>query len=54
MYEFKLREGLRFHNGDPCTAEDVKFSFERYQGVGARGNRLWALAPRSAHTTADG
>ena len=29
MYEFKLREGLRFHNGDPFTAEDVKFSFER-------------------------
>src|SRR5919205_4109433 len=35
-YEFKLREGLRFHNGDPCTAEDVKFSFERYNGTGAK------------------
>jgi len=22
VYEFKLRQGLRFHNGDPCTAED--------------------------------
>ena len=31
-YEFKLREGLRFHNGDPFTAEDVKFSFERAKG----------------------
>src|SRR5262249_32623910 len=29
VYEFKLREGLRFHNGDPFTAEDVKFSFQR-------------------------
>ena len=29
IYEFKLREGLKFHNGDPFTAEDVKFSFER-------------------------
>jgi len=28
-YEFKLREGLRFHNGDPFTADDVKFSFGR-------------------------
>src|SRR5215218_1640821 len=31
-YEFKLREGLTFHNGDPFTAEDVKFSFQRYKG----------------------
>jgi len=35
-YEFKLREGLKFHNGDPFTAEDVKFSFQRYKGVSAK------------------
>src|SRR5437867_1266181 len=35
-YEFKLREGLRFHNGDPFTAEDVKFSFHRYRGTAAK------------------
>ncbi len=33
VYEFKLREGLKFHNGDPFTAEDVKFSFERAKGA---------------------
>jgi peptide/nickel transport system substrate-binding protein len=32
VYEFKLREGLKFHNGDPFTAEDVKFSFHRAKG----------------------
>jgi peptide/nickel transport system substrate-binding protein len=31
VYEFKLREGLTFHNGDPFTAEDVKFTFLRYK-----------------------
>ena len=36
VYEFKLRPGLKFHNGDPCTTEDVKFSFERYRGTGAQ------------------
>ncbi len=35
-YEFVLRKGVRFHSGDPVTAADVKFSFERYKGSGAK------------------
>ncbi len=34
VYEFVLRRGVKFHNGDPLTAEDVKFSLERYRGAG--------------------
>jgi peptide/nickel transport system substrate-binding protein len=36
VYEFILRKGVRFHNGDPVTAEDVKFSFERYRGTASK------------------
>jgi peptide/nickel transport system substrate-binding protein len=36
VYEFVLRKGAKFHNGDPVTAEDVKFSFERYRGASAK------------------
>jgi peptide/nickel transport system substrate-binding protein len=34
-YDFELRQGVTFHNGDPFTAEDVRFSFERHKGTGA-------------------
>ena len=36
VYEFVLRKSARFHNGEPVTAEDVKFSFDRYRGTSAR------------------
>src|SRR5438128_6598890 len=36
VYDFVLRKGVRFHNGEPFTAEDVKISFERYKGFFAK------------------
>ena len=32
-HDFVIRKEARFHNGDPVTAEDVKFTFERYHGA---------------------
>ena len=36
VYEFVLRRGVKFHNGDGVNAEDVKFSLERYRGASHR------------------
>jgi peptide/nickel transport system substrate-binding protein len=33
VYEFVIRKNARFHDGSPVTAEDVKFSFDRYRGT---------------------
>jgi len=35
-YEFVVRKGVLFQNGDPLTADDVKFSFDRYRGAAAK------------------
>jgi peptide/nickel transport system substrate-binding protein len=35
-YEFVIRKGVRFHDGSPVTAADVKFSFDRYRGSGTK------------------
>jgi peptide/nickel transport system substrate-binding protein len=32
---FVLRKGIKFHNGDPVTPQDVKWSYENYRGAKA-------------------
>lgn len=33
VYTFTLREGVKFHNGNAVTAEDVKYSLDRASGL---------------------
>ena len=32
-YSFVIRDGIKFHNGNPVTAEDVKYSIEKSAGM---------------------
>ncbi|HZZ35682.1 MAG TPA: ABC transporter substrate-binding protein, partial [Caulobacteraceae bacterium] len=36
QWVFKLRQGVKFHNGDPFTSADAKFSLERTYDPGAK------------------
>jgi peptide/nickel transport system substrate-binding protein len=51
VYEFTLRQGLTLHNGDPFTAEDMRFSFLRYKGTSAKllHGRIKAVEVIDAH-----
>ncbi len=50
-YEFVLRSGVRFHNGDAVTADDVKFSFERYRGAASKTFRERVAAVETVGAT---
>ncbi|WP_096695996.1 ABC transporter substrate-binding protein [Polaromonas sp. AER18D-145] len=41
---FKLRPGVKFHNGDPCNAEAVKWSLERVKDAAVKSPHAWKLA----------
>lgn len=41
-YWFRLRDGVKFHDGTPFTADDVKFSFETLREHHPRGRATFA------------
>lgn len=40
VYTIKLREGVKFHNGEEMTADDVVASMNRWLEVSAKANTL--------------
>jgi peptide/nickel transport system substrate-binding protein len=60
-YVFRLREGVRFHNGSPLTADEVVWTWRRYLDPatnwtclsdfdGSRGARIESVSAVDAHT----
>ncbi len=51
-YTFPLREGVVFHNGAACTADDVLYSFETCAATSVTSALVTALS--AAHVSAEG
>ena len=51
VWRFTLRQGVKFHEGEPFTADDVVFSFERARAEGSDQRSLFASVARSGRPT---
>src|SRR5262245_46884654 len=50
---FRLQKGVTFHNGDPCTAADVKWNLERVKDKAQSPIHAWKLEVLEAIETPD-
>ncbi|MCR5791221.1 MAG: ABC transporter substrate-binding protein [Lachnospiraceae bacterium] len=44
LYTFHLRKDIKFHSGEPVTAEDVKYSLEKSAGMGENESQIPAFS----------
>ena len=51
VWRFELRPSVTFHGGEPLTAEDVAFSFERARTPGSGRSDYLPGSPVSRHPT---
>jgi peptide/nickel transport system substrate-binding protein len=54
-YRFKIRSGVKFHNGNDLTPEDVEYSFQRAMVQDRDGGPVWMLLEPllGVHSTRD-
>ncbi|MEX2224685.1 MAG: ABC transporter substrate-binding protein [Candidatus Rokuibacteriota bacterium] len=53
VHVFRLHKGVTFHNGDPCTAADIKWNLERVKDKTQAPIHAWKLALLESIETPD-
>jgi peptide/nickel transport system substrate-binding protein len=53
VHVFRLHKGVTFHNGDPCTAADIKWNLERVKDKAQAPIHAWKLALLESIETPD-